>query len=171
MPYIPAFGYCRLTGIFQPLSRMSKKVIFNPPDFQEIYNRMLTLQPNSQRRWGKMNVVQMLNHLKIATGSGLHIYQLEDERSYFSRVVVRYVALKFLKRFPKNAKGPEGFKKELNDILDFNAEKAQVLDILQKAHTSTYMIHPHPMFGTMPKALWGRLIYRHFDHHLRQFSA
>jgi hypothetical protein len=150
---------------------MSKKVIFNTHDFLEIYNRMTQLQPEAQRRWGKMSVVQMLNHLKIATGSGLHIYQLTDESSFFSRVIVRFVALKLLNRFPKNAKGPEGFKKEINDALDFNTEKEQVLSILQKAHSSTYTIHLHPMFGTMPRALWGRLIYRHFDHHLRQFGV
>ena len=29
----------------------------------------------------------------------------------------------------------------------------------------------HPFFGTMTKASWARLSYRHFDHHLRQFGA
>jgi hypothetical protein len=30
---------------------------------------------------------------------------------------------------------------------------------------------PHPNFGCMSGGLWGRLTYRHFDHHLTQFGV
>lgn len=29
----------------------------------------------------------------------------------------------------------------------------------------------HPFFGRLPASAWGRLGYRHMDHHLRQFGA
>src|SRR5207237_4972995 len=31
--------------------------------------------------------------------------------------------------------------------------------------------HEHPAFGTMTKNAWGVLVYRHMDHHLRQFGV
>jgi hypothetical protein len=32
-------------------------------------------------------------------------------------------------------------------------------------------LHPHPMFGRLSTRLWGRLAWKHLDHHLRQFGA
>jgi len=29
----------------------------------------------------------------------------------------------------------------------------------------------HPAFGALSRRAWGVLIYRHMDHHLRQFDA
>ncbi len=56
------------------------ETIFNQVNFLTIYNRMVNLKPDAKRRWGKMNVKQMLNHLKIATGSGLMIYHLKRRK-------------------------------------------------------------------------------------------
>ncbi len=155
----------------QVIKKASREVIFNAINFLEIYSRMANLKPDAQRQWGKMNVVQMLNHLKIATGSGLKIYHLKDESSFLSRGIIKFVALRVLKQLPRNVNGPEGFKVERYNALDFNTEKEQVLNVLKKAHLSTGKSYSHPLFGTMSRELWGRLIYRHFDHHLRQFGA
>jgi hypothetical protein len=31
--------------------------------------------------------------------------------------------------------------------------------------------NPHPSFGALPNWEWGRLMYRHIDHHFRQFGV
>jgi hypothetical protein len=31
--------------------------------------------------------------------------------------------------------------------------------------------NPHPAFGSLPNWEWGRLMYRHIDHHFRQFGV
>ncbi len=59
----------------------------------------------------------------------------------------------------------------MNNVLDFSTEKEQALNLLTKAYYSTNEVYPPPKFGIMPRALWGRLVYRHFDHHLRQFAS
>jgi hypothetical protein len=153
------------------MAKANRDVIFNTANFLEIYSRLTNLQATAQRQWGKMTVIQMLNHLKIATGSGLKVYTLKDESSFLSRGIIRFIALRVLNQLPKNVKGPKGFEFEMNEAIDFNAEKEQALIMLKKAHLSAQASYAHPMFGTMPRALWGRLIYRHFDHHLRQFGA
>jgi len=147
------------------------ETIFNQVNFQAIYNRMVKIKPDAKRQWGKMNVVQMLNHLKIATGSSIQVYHLKDESSFLSRVIIKFFALRVLKQLPKNVEGPNGFKIEMNKTLDFNSEKEQALNILKKAYACTQNRYVHPMFGIMSKALWEILIYRHFDHHLRQFGS
>jgi len=153
------------------IKEASSETIFNPANFLEIFNRTVNIKPDAQRQWGIMNMVQMLNHLKIATASGINIYKLRDESTFWWRVVLKFIALRILKRFPKNVRAAEGFKIEMNNALDFNTEKEEVLKILKKAYSSTYKTYRHPLFGIMSREEWGRLIYRHFDHHLRQFSS
>jgi Protein of unknown function (DUF1569) len=161
----------RLHSFELPLNTEANgETIFNPANFLAIYDRTFKIKPDAQRQWGKMNVVQMLNHLKVATGSGIKLYHLKDESSFLWRVIIKFIALRVLRQFPKNAKAAEGFKIEMNNALDFDTEKKQVLDILKKAYSSTNETYPHPLFGIMSRADWGRLIYRHFDHHLRQFG-
>ena len=145
--------------------------IFNKTNFLAIYDRLVNLRPDAQRQWGKMNVVQMLNHLKVATGSSINVYNLRDESSFLYRVVIKFIVLRVLRRLPRNASAPDGFKIEMNDALDFNTEKEQALNILEKAYASMQCTYPHPSFGSMARAEWGKLIYRHFDHHLRQFAS
>jgi len=161
-----------LQTLESPAIREAKgETIFNPAHFRAIYNRTVELKPGAQRQWGKMNLVQMLNHLKVATGSAIKVYKLDNESNFLYRTVIKFVVLRILKRLPKNAAAPEGFKIEMNNDLDFDAEKKQLLDILRKAYRSQYDSYPHPSFGMMSREEWGRLIYRHFDHHLRQFST
>ncbi len=145
--------------------------VFNPAYFVDIYNRVVAIKRNAPRQWGKMNLVQMLNHLKIATGSAIDVYHLKDESNFLWRVIIKFFVLRILKRLPKGAKAPEGFKIEMNNSLDFETEKREVLQILEKSWVSTKESFPHPSFGIMSRKLWGRLIYRHFDHHLRQFAS
>ena len=157
-----------------PLSNklpVEEKGIFNTQDFKEIYYRIDAISPNAERQWGKMNVVQMLNHLKVAMGSSLDVYLLKDESVFIFSQVVKFLVLRILKRFPKDSKTVEGFKMEMNNTLDFNTEKQAVLTMLQKAHLSASKTYVHPFFGTMSKTEWGKLVYLHFDHHLRQFGS
>jgi hypothetical protein len=161
-----------LTGLYcWQLQKPGATQFFYRANFLAIYDRVANIEPGAQRQWGKMNVIQMLNHLKVATGSALNAYSLKDESSFLSRTIIKFIALRVLKHLPKNAKAPEGFKIEMDNALDFNTEKEQVLNILKKAYSSSYHSFHHPLFGTMSRQLWGRLIYRHFDHHLRQFAS
>ena len=153
------------------ITEASGETIFNPANFLAIYKRTIKIKPEAQRQWGKMNVIQMLNHLTIATGSGIKLYNLKDESSFLSRGIIKFLVLRVLRQLPKNAGAPKGFKTDMNNELDFDTEKEQVLDILKKAYSSEYETYPHPLFGIMTRAQWGRLIYRHFDHHLRQFGS
>ena len=149
----------------------SNKTFFNPANFYAIYNRMGLLKLTAKRRWGKMNVVQMVNHLKVATGSAIGMYKLKDESSFLWRVILKFLALRFLRRLPRNVRAAEGFKMEMNNVLDFDSEKEQALSVLKKAYATTNTFYIHPLFGKMSREDWGRLIYRHFDHHLRQFNS
>lgn len=156
---------------FHTSTEADEDTIFNRANFRAIYHRTQKIKQHAQRLWGKMNLVQMLNHLKVATGCALNVYHLKDESTFLTRVIVKFIALRILKRLPKSAKAPEGFKIEMNNTLDFNTEKEQALKMLIKAHYSAEKTYHHPLFGKMTRDEWGKLIYRHYDHHLRQFGS
>ena len=60
-------------------------------------------------------------------------------------------------------------KKEGNEAADFRTEREVLVGYLQKVkHTPD--LEPHPLLGKISRADWGYLIYKHIDHHLRQFG-
>src|SRR5262245_2711258 len=98
-----------LQSFAMPVIREAKgDTIFSPANFLAIYDRVTKVTPDVRRQWGKMNVVQMLNHLKIATGSGIGEYRLKDESTFLWRTIIKFIALVFLRRFPKGARAAEG---------------------------------------------------------------
>ncbi len=74
--------------------------------------------------------------------------------------------------FPKSSPTDPAFI--VGDQRSFDAEKARLLAVLARfvergpeAATGTV----HTFFGRLTGAQWGRLIYKHLDHHLRQFGV
>lgn len=49
-------------------------------------------------------------------------------------------------------------------------EMKELLDYLEKA-TGKEQLQPHPFFGNLNRKEWASLIYKHLDHHLKQFSS
>ncbi len=56
---------------------------------------------------------------------------------------------------------------------DLTAEKQQLHRLLDEFETQRERTDwkPHPTFGAMTKEQWGKMQYKHLDHHFRQFSA
>jgi hypothetical protein len=78
--------------------------------------------------------------------------------------------------FPSNLWGcdcPKAFKIPHGAQFDFEFEQKQVLKILDAASQagSAAGWGPHPMFGKMTTAEWGKLLQIHIDYHLKQFAA
>ena len=62
----------------------------------------------------------------------------------------------------------------IKDERNFEVEKNKLLDVVQRFHTggpSKVGKFPHPMFGAFTSEQWGRAMWKHLDHHLRQFGV
>ena len=152
------------------------KNLRNTKDKGEIARRLQSVQPDSQRLWGKMPAHQMICHLS----DGFRMYMGEKKVDavggiYPSRVL-RWVALWAPLRWPK------GFQtmKELDQQggggtspVDFERDLRELRSLLERftkqPRDFTWGAHPH--FGTMNEKEWMRLAYLHADHHLRQFGC
>jgi len=52
----------------------------------------------------------------------------------------------------------------------FEIEHEKLLEIISE-FIEADEFHPHSIFGNLTKEDWGLIIYKHLDHHLRQFGA
>lgn len=149
------------------------KNIFQQPDYESILERINFLTIYSKRQWGKMNLPQMLEHCAIQLKKALGLIPSSEPQgpALYRTGFGRYIAL-YLVPWPKNSATPPDMNMETNGIAvqSFEKEKEQLLQLLtqvqQKEHFSA-----HPFFGALNKKDWGRLIWKHLDHHLRQFGV
>jgi hypothetical protein len=57
---------------------------------------------------------------------------------------------------------------------DFVKERARLISLIDRFATAGphgCTKHPHCFFGKLTPAQWGTGMYKHLDHHLRQFGA
>jgi hypothetical protein len=62
----------------------------------------------------------------------------------------------------------------VSDQRDFLREREQLKVKVRQFHEggeAKCTRHPHPFFGSLTPQAWGRGMYKHLDHHLRQFGA
>jgi hypothetical protein len=146
--------------------------IFTSSDFGSIVERVNKLSNQSQRQWGKMNCSQMLEHCVIQLRKAMETSPAmkAEGPAFFRTAIGRWMVL-YLMPWPKGSATPADMNMEINGIVakDIEDEKEQLLDLLQQVQT-TQQFGIHPFFGALNKKDWGRLIWKHLDHHLRQFG-
>ncbi|MFO7823615.1 MAG: DUF1569 domain-containing protein, partial [Cyclobacterium sp.] len=83
-----------------------------------------------------------------------------------------FLILRILPWFPKNVKTAAPFetKGKINPEV-FEEEKLLFVSCLQQfAAPGQVFTAPHPFFGPLNTQEWGKVVWLHMDHHLRQFG-
>lgn len=138
----------------------------------EVVARIEKLQPAVQRQWGKMDVAQMMAHCSAALdmASGKVILP----RIFIGRLIGPLVKPIYTSEKPFSKNNPTAPTLVVSDQRDFQREQEQLkLRVLefQQGGEANCTRHPHPFFGSLTPYEWGRGMYKHLDHHLRQFGA
>ncbi|MNJ85319.1 hypothetical protein D3C87_27900 [compost metagenome] len=151
---------------------MIMKTLFSKQALDKSIGRIQQLQPNQQALWGKMNVSQMLDHcsetMKVARG------QKELKRIFLSYVMGSMMKKSFYndKPIPKNSPTHKTFI--ITTTSDFEKAKSELIDHLtafQEGGMEKCTDAPHSFFGKLTKEQWGLGMYKHLDHHLKQFGV
>lgn len=146
--------------------------IFERHHVESIIARIRQLSPESQPCWGKMNAAQMFAHCsafqQIATGEAVHA------RSWLGLVVGQFAKPVFYndKPLPQNMSTIPGI--QIADERNFEDEQERLIQSLtafQHNGAEKCTRNPHPFFGKLSPEEWGKGIYKHLDHHLRQFGV
>ncbi len=146
--------------------------IFDKSTRDEVIGRINTLSKNSTARWGKMTVAQMVKH--CAKCEEYYYGNVKVKRSLHGRLFGKGAIKAILKDessgFKKNAPTSPIFRVHEED-LDFEKERAAWRQLIERYETFNHETFTHWFFGDMTKEQLGQFIYKHCDHHLKQFGA
>lgn len=150
----------------------TRKTLFQRDTIAELMSRIDKLQPASVRQWGKMDASQMMAHcsatLDMASG------RMNPPRAFIGILLGGIAKPIFTNDKPFGKNNPTDKRLVISDARHFAREQAQLKTKLQQFHESGEAgctRHPHPFFGSLTPQEWARGMYKHLDHHLRQFGA
>jgi Protein of unknown function (DUF1569) len=148
------------------------QTLFQSSTVDEVLSRIDKLTPATQPGWGKMNVAQMMAHcsgaLEMASG------RLILPRLLIGRILGPFVKPIYTNDKPFSKSSPTHKKLVIADARDFAQEqeklKLRIREFNRGGEAQTTK-HPHPFFGMFQPQEWARGMYKHLDHHLRQFGV
>jgi hypothetical protein len=147
--------------------------IYTEQGTNDLISRINQLSPISQRRWGKMNVSQMLAHCCVP------YEQLLGERNDAPNALMRTLMKLFFKgtmtnEIPYKPNLPTAPSFIIVDQRDFEKEKKRLIEYVRKplelgeAHfENKYQL----TLGKLSASQWNNMLWKHLDHHLRQFGV
>ena len=149
------------------------KNLYQPTAVEEVKQRFGRLQPDSQRQWGKMNVAQAVAHcsgpMEWAVGD------VSPPRMFAGRILGPLVRSRLLKdESPMGRNAPTAKSIVVADQRDLDAERKRLCALIDRfaaAGPKGCTTHPHTFFGQLTPEEWATLMYKHLDHHLRQFGV
>src|SRR5580658_10217625 len=77
---------------------------------QEYRRRVESVTLNSRRKWGTMEVDQILHHLNLTCGGSQGFYDLPDESYLISRTLFKWILVDWYSEQPVGLRLPTGFK-------------------------------------------------------------
>lgn len=144
--------------------------IYNKTDNQNIVDRINQLTPNSQAVWGKMSVDQMFKHTTCAIeiAFGEKTIKVNFLMKIFGKLLKNKI---FNSEFQKNSPTAKEFI--FTEAYDFEASKLELISNFSKFGEGENAIKTmdHPFWGKMTYDDWDKLMWKHIDHHLRQFGV
>jgi hypothetical protein len=146
--------------------------IFLPADREALSLRLADLEPGAQHRWGKMDPAQMLGHCAIALSDVLG--ERTVKQAFLGKLITPIIRGQVFGDKPFRRNSPTDPIYVVSQPVAFEAECSRLAtridQVVQRGEAKAEgMIHP--FFGRLTGTEWGCLIYKHLDHHLRQFGV
>ena len=148
--------------------------VFDAQDAQEYINRINNLTPETQRKWGKMSVDQVLAHLNVA-------YDLTFTPEKFPKpsFIAKFLLSKFVKpkitnEIPYKQSLPTSPVFIIADERNFEEEKAKLIGNIQRVQQlgrEAFEGKENINFGKMTAQCWNNMFAKHLNHHLEQFGV
>jgi hypothetical protein len=149
------------------------KNLFEATTVSEVKERMALLQVDSARRWGKMNAAQAMEH--CARGMELALGDRRPPRLLIGRILGPIIKPKaFVESEPMRRNSPTVPGLAVTDETDFVRARERLCGLVDRfvaGGPGRCTDHPHSFFGRLTPDEWSAWMYKHLDHHLRQFGV
>jgi Protein of unknown function (DUF1569) len=150
------------------------KNLFDGTVANEVKDRLAHLEPHSERRWGKMTAAQMLAHCSVsmqwAVGDAV-----PEKAALPARAMGRLIKpLVFRNDDPMRKNSPTVKSLLVAGERDFGEERDRLhglIDRFAAAGPAGCTSNPHSFFGKLTPDEWAIIMYKHLDHHFRQFGV
>ncbi|NHM04207.1 DUF1569 domain-containing protein [Flavobacterium celericrescens] len=145
--------------------------IYDKASNEAIIARINQLTSETEGLWGKMNVDQMFKHCSAAIDVAFG--EKEVKVSLMMKILGRVAKNKVLNNeFLHNSPTAKEFI--FIETYDFEASKKEFIERFSRFSNegkSAIKTMNHPFWGKMTYEDWDKLMWRHVDHHLRQFGV
>lgn len=147
---------------------MSPGTLLNESDREAIAGRLRRVTPETPAKWGKLDARGMLCHvtdqLRVATGE----LAAAPTHTFLYRTLVKWLVVHTGLQPPpgKIQTAPEMLTSCPGDWAADMASCERLIAEVGAGRASTV----HPAFGPLSASEWGKLCFKHLDHHLRQFG-
>jgi hypothetical protein len=145
------------------------KTIFEKSTRDELVHRINSVNENSTAQWGKMNVSQMLKHCR--QWDEMALGKTKYKQSFPGKLFGKIALKNMLKDEPMKRNLPTVPSFVIKGNADVAEEKSKWIKLLHEYENFSNEGFIHPFFGAMTKENTGFIVYKHADHHLRQFGA
>ena len=147
--------------------------VFDKSTRDALIHRINALNKDSKAQWGKMNVHQMVKHCT-----------LWEEMVHYNKKYKRpFIGILFGKMFLKNELKDGSLMRKNNPSIpelivkdvkgSIESEKMKWISLIKgyEQYSLPDFSFVHPFFGKMTREQIGYFVYKHNDHHLRQFNS
>ena len=142
--------------------------LLSDSDRQQIIIRLRRLTPDRVPQWGTLTAPKMLCHVadQLRVATGVIIGRHRD--SLLRRTVLKWIVIN------SSLKAPPGKVHTVPEMLStaptsWDADLETCVRMIEEVGLGK-ATGRHPAFGPLSALEWGRIGWKHFDHHLRQFG-
>jgi hypothetical protein len=153
--------------------KIQMKNLFDVALANQVKQRIDGLRIDSERQWGKMSVAQTIAH--CASGLAMALGEIRPPRALMGRLLGFAIKPKVVgndEELRRNS--PTADELVVSGERNLDAERVRLCTLIDRfvsGGPSVCTTHPHPFFGPLTPAEWAVLMYKHLDHHLRQFGV
>ena len=149
------------------------KNLFEAGRAEEVKQRIAKMKPDSARQWGKMSPAQALEH--CSRGVEMALGDKIPPRVLIGRLLGWIVKPKLMGNDePLRRNSPTAKELVVQDERDLGTERTRLCGLIDRfaaGGPTGCTAHPHAFFGPLTPDEWAILMYKHLDHHLRQFGV
>jgi hypothetical protein len=149
------------------------KNLFERSTVEEVKGRMALLRADCAPLWGKMDAAQAMEH--CARGMELALGDRRPPRMLIGRILGPIIKQKaFVEGEPMRRNSPTVpglVVAEAQDFVQGRERLRGLVDRFAACGPGGCTDHPHSFFGRLTPDEWSAWMYKHLDHHLRQFGV
>lgn len=158
---------------FSKCFSMAYPSIYSPETSAQLHARIDRLTPDSPALWGKMNAAQMLSHCCVPYQQILG--ENKDAPGFVMKIVMRLFFKKTMTNQvdykPNLPTAPVFIRNSEHDLMKEQIALKNYIVKIQELGPEKLAAIPSLSLGNINAEEWNNMLYKHIDHHLRQFGV